>query len=43
MEEIPQTSVEHQVKAYLQTLEQIKQKLSRMTSIPDTQEVATSH
>ena len=42
MGEIPQTSVEQQVKDYLQTYEQIKQKLNRMTSALDTQEVATS-
>ena len=42
MEEIPQTSIEQQVKAYLHTSEQIKQKLSRMTSALDTQEIATS-
>ena len=42
MGEIPQISVEQQVKDYLQTSEQIKQKLNRMTSALDTQEVATS-
>ena len=42
MEEIPQTFVEQQVKAYLHTLEQIKQRLRKMTSTLDTQEVATS-
>ena len=42
MGEIPQTSMEHQVKDYLQTSEQIKQKLNRMTSALETQEVATS-
>ena len=42
MEEIPRTSVEQQVKAYLHTLEQIKQTLSKMTSTLDTQEVTTS-
>ena len=43
MEEIPHTFVEQQVKAYLHTSEQVKQKLSRMNSTLDTQEVATSH
>ena len=42
MEEISQTSVEQQVKAYLHTLEQIKQRLRKMTSALDTQEVSTS-
>ena len=42
MGEIPQTSMEQQVKDYLHTSEQIKQKLNRMTSALDTQEVATS-
>ena len=36
MEEVPQTSVEQQVKAYLHTSEQIKQRLSKMTSALDT-------
>ena len=42
MEEIPETSVEQQVKAYLHTSEHIKQKLSIMNSALDTQEVETS-
>ena len=42
MEEVPQTSMEQQVKAYLHTSEQIKQRLSKMTSALDTQEVTTS-
>ena len=42
MGEIPQTSMEQQVKDYLQTSKQIKKKLNRMTSALDTQEVATS-
>ena len=42
MEEIPEASVDQQVKAYLHTSEQIKQKLSRMTSALDTQEITTS-
>ena len=37
MEEIPQASVYLQVKSYLHTSEQIKQKISRMTSTLDTQ------
>ena len=41
MTEIPQTSMEQQVKYYLQTSEQIKQTLNRLTSALDTQEVAT--
>ena len=41
MEEIPQASVDQQVKAYLHTSEQIKQKLSRMTSALNTQEITT--
>ena len=41
MEEIPQASVDQQVKAYLHTSEQIKQKLSRMTSALDPQEITT--
>ena len=40
--EIPQTSVEQQAKDYLQTLEQIKQKLNKMNLALETQEVATS-
>ena len=35
--------MEQQVKDYLQTSEQIKQKLNMMTSALDNQEVATSH
>ena len=42
MGEIPHTSLEQQVKDYLQTSKQIKWKLSRMTSALDTQEVTTS-
>ena len=42
MEEIPQASVDQQVKAYLHTREQIKQKLNNMTSALDTQEITTS-
>ena len=42
MEEIPQASVDQWVKSYLHTLEHIKQKLSRMTSVLDTQEITTS-
>ena len=41
IEEIQQASVDHHVKAYLHTLEQIKQKLSRMTSALNTQEITT--
>ena len=43
MGEIPQTSMEQQVKDYFHTLEKIKQKLNKMSSALDTQEVATSH
>ena len=42
MGEVPQTSVEQQVKDYLQTSEQMKQKLNKMTSMLDIQEIATS-
>ena len=42
MEEVPHTSVEQQVKAYLHTSEQIKQRLRKMTLALDTQEVTTS-
>ena len=42
MGEIPQTSVEQKGKDYLQTSEQIKQKLNRMTLALDTHEVAIS-
>ena len=42
MEYFPKTSVEQQVKAYLHSLEQIKQRLRKMTLALDTQEVATS-
>ena len=42
MEEVPQMSMEQQVKAYLHTSDQIKQRLSKMTSALDTQEVTTS-
>ena len=42
MGEIPQISVEQQVKDYLQTSEKIKQKLNMMNSALDTQEVVTS-
>ena len=41
-EEIPQAFVDHQVKACLHTSKQIKQKLSRMPSSQDTQEITTS-
>ena len=41
MGEIPQASIDQQVNSYLHTSEQIKQKLSRMTSALDTQEVTT--
>ena len=42
MEEIPQASVDQQVKDYLRTSQQIKQKLSRMTLALDTQEITSS-
>ena len=42
MEDIPQASFYQQVKAYLHTSEQIKQKLNRMTLALDTQEITTS-
>ena len=41
IEEVPWTSMEQQVKDYLHTSEQIKQRLSKMTSALDTQEVTT--
>ena len=42
MEDIPQESVNQQLKSYLHTLEQIKQKLTKITSVLDTQEIVTS-
>ena len=42
IKEIPQASVDQQVKSYLHTSEQIKQKLSRITLALDTQEITTS-
>ena len=42
MEEVPQKSMEQQVKAYLHTSKQIKQRLSKITSALDSQEVTTS-
>ena len=42
MEEIPQAFVDQQVKGYLHTSEQIKQKLSMMALALDTQEIITS-
>ena len=42
MEEISQASIEQQFKSYLHTSKHIKQKLSRMNSALDTQEITTS-
>ena len=43
MGENPQVSMEQEVRDYLQTSEQIKQRLNKLTSALNTQEVATSH
>ena len=43
MGENPQVSKEQEVRDYLQTSEQIKQRLNKLTSALNTQEFATSH
>ena len=43
MEGLPQETVSQQVKALIHTFQQFKQKLTKMTSMLDTQEIATNH
>ena len=42
MGDVPQASVAQQVKALIHTSQKFKQKLTKMTSVLDTQEVATT-
>ena len=42
MEDVPQASVSQQVKTLIHTAQQFKQKLTKMTSMLDTHEIATT-
>ena len=42
MEGIPEASIDQWVKTLIHTVEQLKQKMTRMTSALDTQEIETS-